>query len=107
MDSRRFFKSVIDALGVSKAELAELMEVDQSYVTHLMNEGRTPSIEVLERLSKKMEVPLWILIMAGYPEEMRRFLGDGSSPDFEKKMPKNVVKFVLAMRLSLLREKKS
>jgi len=106
MDSARMMKVILDYFGVSNAELAKMLDMDQSYITHIINDKRVPSLDRLEKIADKMGIPLWLLIMAGYPKEMERFLGDGRDSRKEAEMPKEISRFVVSMRANLLRSKK-
>jgi len=105
MDTSRMMKVVMSYFDATNAEVAEVLGVTESYITHIVNDKREPSLKLLEVISRKMNVPMWLLIMAGEPREMERFLGDGRDPYKEAEMPKEVARFVVSMRASLMRKR--
>lgn len=63
-----FIRTTRENLGITLTQLSDLSGVSQTHLTHIELSKRTPSLKVLENLSKSLSVPLSLLIeQAGYP----------------------------------------
>ena len=49
--------------GISQKDLSNLLEVNPSYISLIENEKRIPSTEILEKISKRLSIPMYLLIL--------------------------------------------
>lgn len=113
MDAPRLMSIILDCFDVTNVEFARELQIDQSYITHILKGKRVPPAWLLHEVAKKIGVPFDLLLMAGEPAEMNKTLGDGSDPRLESLVlkqfgvsHKKAIRFVVAMRADLLRSKK-
>jgi transcriptional regulator with XRE-family HTH domain len=69
MNYGRAIKTIRTARGIPQKELARMLELDASYVSLIEAGKRTPSLEVMEGIAQKLEVPLYLLMLMGAGEE--------------------------------------
>ena len=55
-------KRLRGASGLSQKELAQLLEVDPSYVSHLESDRREPSVRLLRQLATHLDIPPGLLL---------------------------------------------
>ncbi|OGM29487.1 hypothetical protein A2630_00635 [Candidatus Woesebacteria bacterium RIFCSPHIGHO2_01_FULL_44_10] len=56
-------KTIRAAKGVTQKDLAKALNVDNSYLSRIEKGDRTPSIDVLEKIAKKLDVPFYLLVL--------------------------------------------
>ena len=54
---------------LNQSEFAKLIGITQTYLSQIETGAKTPSIEVLERISKEFEIPLPIIFWLGIEEK--------------------------------------
>jgi len=54
---------------LNQIEFAKLIGITQTYLSQIETGAKTPSIEVLERISKEFEIPLPIIFWLGIEEK--------------------------------------
>ena len=59
----RTLKRIRLATGQSQRELAEKLSVDPTYISHLENDRRDPSVRLLKRFAALTEVPVGALLV--------------------------------------------
>jgi transcriptional regulator with XRE-family HTH domain len=104
MQSSSIIRIMGNYLDLNQGELAKYVGVSEGYVSQIMGGRSGFSIEVLERMSDKSGVPVYIIVLLGYPEVAKKFLMDGTDPDLEKSLP---AKLKVSIRAELMRLKKS
>lgn len=60
------------ARGISQLKLASLAKLDASYISRIESGDRIPTIEVLETLSKELNIPVYLLtLLASEKDDLR------------------------------------
>lgn len=81
-----FIKVKRRQLGLTQSEVAQKVDVAQSYIGFLENNTRRPSNEVLKKLSKVLDLPVTELYFFAHPE-MNELKGRGTELNQEKNYP--------------------
>lgn len=72
MDYAKALREVREEFGMSKRHLANLIGCDASFITHMENGRRKPSLETLEQISSALEIPMHLFILrAAEKEDLR------------------------------------
>lgn len=56
-------KDIRTSSGLSQRELAERIELDQTYISHLENDRRDPSVRTLRKIAHAVDVPVSTLLV--------------------------------------------
>ena len=56
-------KIIRSAKGITQKKLAEISNLDKSYISRIESEERAPTLESLEKISKALNVPLHCIIL--------------------------------------------
>lgn len=65
MDYKKAFGVIRASKGMSQKELAEVLDVTPSYVSRIEHGERIPSTEMIERLCKRLHIPLTLFMLLG------------------------------------------
>jgi len=55
--------------GIEQRDLALLLKVDPSYISLLEHGLRTPSLQFLEKVSKEIKIPVFLLVLLASTQE--------------------------------------
>jgi transcriptional regulator with XRE-family HTH domain len=69
MNYGKAIKTIRAAKGISQKQLSTALELDTSYLSRIEKGERTPSIPLLEKISKKLEVPFYLLALLSSEKE--------------------------------------
>ena len=58
-------RTIRAAKGLSQEELGKLIGVDTSYISRLEKGGRTPSLNTLQKIASKLDIPFNLLLLLG------------------------------------------
>lgn len=63
MDYSRAIRIVRSARGLSQKELSELAELNPGYISRIEKGTRQPTAKAVERISKALDVPLYLILL--------------------------------------------
>jgi len=63
MNYSKAIRTVRAAKGISQKELASKTELDPSYISRIEKGGRVPTLEVIEKIAKQLEIPVYLLTL--------------------------------------------
>ncbi len=78
MNYAKAFRTIRAAKGITQKELADVLDVDASYVSRIeasdkkdaaKNTGRVPSTQILEKISNTFNVPFYLIALLASEEE--------------------------------------
>ena len=92
MNYPKAFKIARTVKGWSQKELANLLGIDASFISKIEADERNPSTEILERLSEKTKIPLYLLILLGSEKEDLKVL----NPEVSHKIGNNLLDILLS-----------
>ena len=104
MDSPSLLRILRDYMNLSRAEMARLLSVDQASESRFEKGDRQLNFDHLDNLSKATALPVYVLVLLGSPDELKKFLKDGADASLEAEFP---VKVILAIRQNLIRLKEA
>ncbi len=61
MNYGKAIKTIRAAKGISQKDLSEELKLDASYLSRIEKGERTPSVKLLEEISRKLEIPFYLL----------------------------------------------
>lgn len=87
MNYGKAIKTIRAAKGISQKDLSKELQLDASYLSRIERGERIPSTSLLEEISKKLGIPLYLLTLLSSDKE------DLKSADKEevKKISKNLL----------------
>ena len=65
MDYGKAVSVIRAAKGLSQKDLAELINKAPSYVSRIENNERTPSLDVINTICEKLEIPITLFMLLG------------------------------------------
>ena len=72
MNYSKAIRTIRAAKGISQKKLASLAELDSSYISRIESGERVPTLEVIEKISKKLQIPVYLLtLLASEQEDLR------------------------------------
>jgi len=78
MNYAKAFRTIRAVKGITQKDLAKLLDVDASYVSRIESSdkkdgakdaGRIPSVQIFEKLSSSLNVPLYLILLLASEEE--------------------------------------
>lgn len=69
MNYNKAIRTVRAAKGISQKELAALTKLDASYISRIEAGQRIPTLEVIELISKKLKIPVYLLTLLASDQE--------------------------------------
>jgi len=63
MNYGKAIKTIRAAKGISQKELSKELELNSSYLSRIEKGERIPSMELLEAIAKKLQIPLYLFIL--------------------------------------------
>lgn len=69
MNYSKAIRTVRAARGISQQELASLTKLDASYISRIESGDRVPTLEVIEIISKKLKIPVYLLTLLASEQE--------------------------------------
>lgn len=63
MNYNKAIRTVRAAKGISQKELAALTKLDASYISRIEAGHRIPTLEVIELISEKLKIPVYLLTL--------------------------------------------
>jgi XRE family transcriptional regulator, regulator of sulfur utilization len=69
MDYAKALRTIRATKGITQKGLAKLLDIDQGYISRIEGNEKKPSLEMLENIAKKLEVPLHALLLLSYEKE--------------------------------------
>lgn len=63
MNYSKAIRTLRASKGFSQKKLAFLTELDASYISRIEKGERTPTLDVIEKISKKLEVPMYLVTL--------------------------------------------
>lgn len=79
-------KDIRTSTGLSQRDLAERIEVDQTYVSHLENDRRDPSVRTLRKIAHAFDVPVSTLLVLALWSELGEVERQAFRPVLEQLM---------------------
>lgn len=76
MDYGKALRVIRLSKRLSQVELAKKINVDASYVSRIEAKKRIPTIEFLESVSKKISVPLYLIILLASEKDDLKGVGE-------------------------------
>lgn len=64
MEARIRLKEIMKEQGISSAALAEMIDVSKVTISNLINNKTMPSIETLDKIAQKLNIPMWQLFVS-------------------------------------------
>lgn len=74
MDLAKAVRTARAARGISQKQLAELADLDSSYVSLIESGKRNPSISIVDAVANALGVPLYVLMLFGADDADLRFV---------------------------------
>lgn len=69
MNYGKAIKTIRAAKGISQKELNKKLELDSSYLSRIEKGERIPSVELLETIAKKLQIPLYLFMLLSSDKE--------------------------------------
>ena len=63
MNYNKAIRTIRAAKGISQKKLAALTELDSSYISRIESGQRIPTLEVIELISNKLGIPVYLLTL--------------------------------------------
>lgn len=79
------------AKGISQKELGKMLQLDTSYLSRIEKGERIPSVELLETIAKKLQVPFYLFTLLSSEKEDLRNVNE----EDVKKISKNLLQVLL------------
>ncbi len=91
MNYGKAIKTIRAAKGISQKELSKNLKLDSSYLSRIENGERVPSVELLETIAEKLQVPLYLfMLLSSDRKDIKGF----DEEDIEK-ISKNLLQVLL------------
>lgn len=68
MNYAKAFRTIRASRGASQRQFAELLKVDPSYISRIEAGERVPSTQILEEISSRFAVPLYLMMLLASEE---------------------------------------
>ena len=81
MNYGKAIKTIRAAKGISQKELSKKLQLDTSYLSRIEKGKRNPSVELLETIAKKLQVPFYLFTLLSSEKED---LKNANKKDIEK-----------------------
>lgn len=69
MNYGKAIKTIRAAKGISQKELSNELQLDSSYLSRIEKGERIPSVELLETIARKLQIPLYLFILLSSQKE--------------------------------------
>jgi len=63
MNYNKAIRTIRAARGISQIKLAELTKLNASYISRIESGDRVPTLDVIEKISKELHVPVYLLTL--------------------------------------------
>lgn len=74
------------AKGLTQKELAELTNLDQSYISLIEKDKRKPSVEILEIITGSLKVPLYLFFLMASEKKDLKGLSESEANSLSSKL---------------------
>lgn len=94
MNYGKAIKTIRAARGISQKELGKELELDTSYLSRIEKGERIPSVDLLETITKKLNIPFYLFILLSSEKEDLK----GANKEDIDKLSKNLLHTLLENR---------
>ncbi|MFA7315942.1 MAG: helix-turn-helix transcriptional regulator [Candidatus Paceibacterota bacterium] len=96
MNYGKAIKTIRATKGITQKELSRKLKLNPSYISRIEKGDRKPSIELLELIASKLQIPFYLFMLLSSEEKDIR----GFDPKDIEKISKNLLQILLHNRLA-------